>query len=233
MNNYIIIPTRLKSTRLPQKMLLKETGKYLIQHTWENVKRQCENWAEIYIATEDLEIFNICKNFGADVIQTNRASCGTERMWLVSKELGQGNYINIQGDLPNIDLSIFPDGLIALIHSDIIGLHYVMQTPQKVDYNRTKVVLGHDNDVLYYSREQIPHKSPIININIGVYTMSNKVLNYIYGDKSNESHSINTTENLEQLRWLEIGFSITSFKTKQAISIDTKEDYERFRNCTT
>src|SRR5690606_28761117 len=64
----IIIPARFASTRLPGKPLLRETGKYLIQHVCE---RACQSRAgSVIVATDDKRIERAVREFGGAVAMT-------------------------------------------------------------------------------------------------------------------------------------------------------------------
>src|SRR5471030_2207547 len=68
MKTAIIIPARYASSRLPAKPLLRETGKYLIQHVYE---RACESKADaVIVATDDIRIFQAVQGFGGNVVMT-------------------------------------------------------------------------------------------------------------------------------------------------------------------
>jgi len=239
MNNYIVIPARLNSSRLPNKMLLDKTGKPLIQHTWENVienKNKLNKLLpcncrinDVYIATDSPKIEQVCKKFGASTISTGQASCGVERTYLASQQIGKGFYINVQGDAPNVNLlplsKILKDGI-----PSIAAMHYVVPNTEldMPNYNRTKVVLNQFDFAIYYSRYPIPWKSKTLNINVGVYAMSSHMLDLIYGSESIMNSFHNTTEKLEQLWWLENRFLIQSIQTTKSLNIDCQKDYDRF-----
>ncbi len=100
---YIIIPARLDSVRLPQKLLLNKTGKYLIQHTYERAI-EIEGMDKVYIATDSPRIEKAAKSFGAETIMTGQADNGTRRVYLATRSLGlkkDDTVIGLQGDCPN------------------------------------------------------------------------------------------------------------------------------------
>ena len=76
----IVIPARLASTRLPRKLLLKETGKTVLQHTYESAAKSTLA-DRIIVAADDNEIVDVVKQFGGDVILTDPDHvCGTDRL---------------------------------------------------------------------------------------------------------------------------------------------------------
>src|SRR5258707_4200761 len=86
MKTAIIIPARYASSRLPAKPLLRETGKYLIQHVYE---RACEsNAAIVIVATDDHRILDAVRDFGGNVVMTrDDHPSGTDRVAEVAAKL--------------------------------------------------------------------------------------------------------------------------------------------------
>ena len=99
----IIIPARLASTRLPRKLLLAETGKPLIQHTYEAARRATRP-AGVCVATDHQEIFDAVRAFGGEVYMTSpQAASGTDRVAEVARRMpGVDIIVNVQGDEPEI-----------------------------------------------------------------------------------------------------------------------------------
>ena len=80
MTSYIVIPARLHSTRLPEKLLLAETGKPLIQHTYESAQKATQP-SGIIVATDHERIAEAVKGFGGSVAMTDPAApSGTDRV---------------------------------------------------------------------------------------------------------------------------------------------------------
>ena len=99
----IVIPARLASTRLPRKLLLRETGKSLIQHTYEAAQRATRP-AGICVATDHAEIFDEVRAFGGQVEMTSpKAPSGTDRVAEIARRMTDVDIIvNVQGDEPEI-----------------------------------------------------------------------------------------------------------------------------------
>ena len=76
----IVIPARYASSRLPGKPLLRETGKYLIQHVYERaVEAKCAD--EVIVATDDERIFDAVREFGGRAVMTRTDHpSGTDRI---------------------------------------------------------------------------------------------------------------------------------------------------------
>ena len=103
MNTAIVIPARYRSSRLPGKPLLRETGKYLIQHVYEQAS-QVRNVAAVAVATDDSRIAAAVESFGGRAIMTSRAhATGTDRVAEASRQLNADVIVNVQGDEPLIE----------------------------------------------------------------------------------------------------------------------------------
>ena len=81
----VVIPARLASTRLPGKVLLRETGKTLIQHVWEGAK-QSKLAHGVTIAADDEQIIQAVQAFGGHAVLTSKdIACGTDRIAVVAQ----------------------------------------------------------------------------------------------------------------------------------------------------
>src|SRR5437667_5741227 len=103
MKTAILIPARYASTRLPGKPLLRQTGKYLIQHVYERAcQARCAS--QVVVATDDPRIAAAVARFGGRVALTRRDHpSGTDRIAEVAQRLEADILINLQGDEPLID----------------------------------------------------------------------------------------------------------------------------------
>ncbi len=102
-SSYLVIPARLQSTRLPRKLLLRETGKSLLQHTYE-AARQARRPRGVCVAADCEEIAAEVRSFGGEVFLTS-PSCasGTDRLAEVAPRLGDIEIVvNVQGDEPEL-----------------------------------------------------------------------------------------------------------------------------------
>ena len=105
----VVIPARLASTRLPRKMLLAETGKPLIQHTYETASR-ARRPAGVAIATDHLEIAREVERFGSEYLMTSPdCQSGTDRVAEVAWKLTQADiFVIVQGDEPELAPEAIP-----------------------------------------------------------------------------------------------------------------------------
>lgn len=99
----LVIPARLASTRLPRKMLLRETGKYLVQHVHERALL-VRNADQVVVATDDPEIASAVDGFGGVAILTSpHHPSGSDRVAEVARQRPASLVVNLQGDEPEID----------------------------------------------------------------------------------------------------------------------------------
>jgi 3-deoxy-manno-octulosonate cytidylyltransferase (CMP-KDO synthetase) len=239
MKAVIVIPARLESTRLPGKLLLNETGKPLIQHTWEQACK-VEQADRVIIATDSREIVNECKGFGALVVLT-RSSCrnGTERVAEVARLHPEVDvFVNIQADEPEINPRDV-ERLVEEYDEGIWTLACPISSDQAHDPNRTKVVTDDGNRAMYFSRSKIPYNNdPWASTpasywpywqHIGIYAYSRRVLQHI---ARLPIMAYESTEQLEQLRWLQCGQTVTVMPIENLEElpqgINTREDYDAF-----
>lgn len=234
MKSVIVIPARYDSTRLPGKPLLRETGKYLIQHVWE-AARKIKGPSRVIIATDDQRIIEAVKSFGAEAVMTSpECRTGTDRVAEVVKNLKTELIINLQGDEPEIDAPAVenlvrameenpntPMGTLGVKHSAPEGL----ENPSVV-----KIAVGRNNMALYFSRALVPHHrddgDEAYWRHLGVYAFRR---NFLREFVKMPSGLLEETEKLEQLRALENGARILVVEAERAApGIDTPEEYAAF-----
>jgi len=227
-----VIPARYDSTRLPGKPLLAETGKPLIQHVYEQV-RKVASLDRIVVATDDDRILQAVKGFGGEAIMTStRHPTGTDRIAEAVKNIDCAKVINVQGDEPEIEPELI-ETLIALLDQDaeMATLAVPFQNPQDALLShRVKVVIDRHHNALYFSRSRIPYSngtpSPAL-LHVGMYGYTKSFLQrYVTLDPT----PLELAEKLEQLRALEHGYKIKVgiVKAKSLGGIDTPEDYAAF-----
>jgi 3-deoxy-manno-octulosonate cytidylyltransferase (CMP-KDO synthetase) len=231
-----IIPARYASTRFPAKPLADVGGKSLIQRVYEQVSG-AKALKKVVVATDHDEIFRHVRAFGGNVCMTREDhASGTDRcMEALSLEYEACDYvINIQGDEPFIQpqqidsLASVLDGLTE-IATLIKKIH---DKAQLFNPNVVKVVFSQANQALYFSRSPIPHVRSLpeehwlqhsaFYKHIGMYAYRADILQRITHLSVSR---LEKAESLEQLRWLENGFTIRVLETEtETIGIDTPDD---------
>lgn len=243
-DSYVVIPARYASTRLPHKMLLAETGKPLIQHTYEAaIRAKCPSG--VTIATDHEEIFNAVKRFGGNVVLTDpNAASGTDRIAEVARTMENVDiFINVQGDEPEMNPDSI-DLLIELLEKQPDVPMATLCTPirsrkQLEDPSCVKVVRDNNGRALYFSRSVIPHprnwsdemltcEPALFYLHLGLYAYRRE---FLLKMSSLPQSPLETTESLEQLRVLSHGYPILcGVIDHPAVGIDTPEDYAAFVN---
>jgi len=233
----IVIPARLGSTRLPEKMLLKETGKYLIQHTYEAANSaKCEK--RVIIATDSEEIKKAAESFNAEAVMTSeKHKCGSERVGEVAERFPEyESIINLQGDEVEIEPEVIDsvaealekerDGVVVTAAAPVVD-PVVLSDPAVV-----KVVVDKDGYALYFSRSEIPYERNFVEdvqpflVHIGIYGYKR---DFLLKFVNMEQTPLERVEGLEQLRVLENGFKIKVIQVeKYHRGIDTIQDYREF-----
>jgi len=241
-SSFVVIPARLESTRLPRKMLLRETGKSLIQHTYE-AARCARRPAGLCVATDHQEIFDEVRSFGGNVQMTDPAApTGTDRVAEVARQLnGIDIVVNVQGDEPelkgqSIDLAI------ELLEANSQAVMSTLATPirtrdQLEDPACVKVVFDSQGRALYFSRSPIPcprqwdeslltADPPCFYQHVGLYAYRRDFLLRLAQMPQSPKEKI---EKLEQLRVLEAGYCVlVGVVDEPTFGIDTAADYRAF-----
>ena len=236
-----IIPARYHSTRLPAKPLQKLGGKSIIEWVYHAVKAVIE---DVVVATDDVRIAEEVERFGGCAIMTSKAHrSGTDRCAEALTKMGSDYdvVINVQGDEPFIRREHI-EALIECFNNpetEIATLAKPMTSAEDVadihNPNSVKVVTDLRGRALYFSRAAIPYQRDVEQSewskhhtylkHIGVYAFRAQTLKAV---TSLDTSSLEQTEKLEQLRWLEHGYYISVAKPPYAtMGIDTPEDLQR------
>jgi 3-deoxy-manno-octulosonate cytidylyltransferase (CMP-KDO synthetase) len=236
----IVIPARYASSRLPGKPLLKATGKYLIQHVYEQA---CESKRanEIIVATDDTRIVAAVESFGGRVVLTRKDHpSGTDRVAEVARNLDVDVIVNLQGDEPLIDPASFdllPDLLARDSEAELATLAVPIRSLEAYrSPHVVKVVCDRQGRAMYFSRSPIPYvrdgqadpaKSPQLFLqHLGLYAYRREALLQL---AELPPDPLEEAEKLEQLRVLAMGWRIQVGVISHAgRGVDTPEDYERF-----
>lgn len=240
MRTAIVIPARYGSTRLPAKPLLRSTGKYLIQHVYEQACRS-RRARYVMVATDDSRIAAAVESFGGNYVLTRADhASGTDRVAEVAEHLDVDIVINVQGDEPEIDPEAI-DLLPELLEDDPRSAMATLATPirsleQWRDPNCVKVVCDDEGRAMYFSRAPIPHvrdgepdlsaTPPRLLQHLGVYAYRRDFLLQL---AATPPTLLENLEKLEQLRALAMGSRIrVGIVANSSCGVDTLADYEGF-----
>jgi 3-deoxy-manno-octulosonate cytidylyltransferase (CMP-KDO synthetase) len=235
-NPIILIPARMQATRLPGKPLLDIGGKPMIEHVW---RRACEaKLGPVLVATDSPEIAAAIKAAGGDAVLTrDDHQSGSDR---IAEALGKADpdarhdiVINVQGDLPTLDLGVIRACHDALGAGAAIGTCAVeISRPyETVDPNVVKVVGSPRGErmlrALYFTRASAPFGPGPYYHHIGLYAYRREALQRFV---ELPPSPLEKREKLEQLRALEAGMTIdVAIVDTLPLGVDTEHDLQRAR----
>lgn len=217
-------------------MLAAETGKPLVQHVVEQV-RKAKRIRNVIVATDDRRIVEALKPLGTIVTMTApEHQSGTDRIWQVVREWPGELIVNVQGDEPEIEPETI-DGLVERMENSQDDMA-TAATPfpagaDPADPNLVKVTMNRSGHALYFSRSPIPFRrepnsgeAAAYYLHLGIYAYR---WQFLQDFTSWSPGALEQTEKLEQLRALEHGRSIYVLKVDRAThGIDTPEQYAAF-----
>ena len=225
-----LIPSRLKSTRLPSKALLLIDGLPVVVHTLKRAQL-AKSLMDVYVCTDSEEISDTVRSHGGKVIMTGEShQNGTERIAEAAQGLDADIFVDIQGDEPLVN----PDHIDAVIdehaeHSewDILVPSLPITHPE----NRHIVKIVHDANyrIIFMSRSVIPqpfrHRPNFFLKHLSVISFKAAALEQFISLKPGFLESI---ESIELLRAIENGMIIgTMILEGDSFSVDIKEDFAR------
>ena len=226
-----VIPARLASTRLPQKMLRQIEGKTLIARVYEGV-RSSPLLDDVIVATDSDEILQVCRQHGWNARMTSAAHrSGTERVREISDSIAADVYLNVQGDEPMTQAEHIA-ALIALMKDPNVqvGTLKTPASPEDIkNPNAVKVVTDSAGRALYFSRATIPYDRDAMHPDyfkhLGFYAYRKAALDRFCALPES---SLERSERLEQLRFLENGIPIWVGETPyDTVGADTEDDLRR------
>ena len=217
MNTAILIPARLASTRFPNKMLAKLNGVPLIQLVF---NKCVESGLPTYVVTPDQEIVDLIGSEHSLLV--GEAENGTERCRLAGEYLNYAEFINVQGDMPDITTDIIFEVQEILKDYDVATVYSKMSEQQRLDPNSVKIV-HNGNTAKWFGRGITGYGDH----HLGVYGYRNYTLNRYNELKIYPEEEI---EKLEQLRWIQndctIGVAEVEFN---GLEINTEEDLNKWQ----
>jgi 3-deoxy-manno-octulosonate cytidylyltransferase (CMP-KDO synthetase) len=226
-----VIPARLASTRLARKMLREICGKPLVGVVYEAV-RSSPLLADVIIATDSDEIMQTCRANGwhAQMTSADHRS-GTERVHEIAQTQSADVYLNVQGDEPLVKPEHI-SALLRVMEAPAAQVGTLMTPAAEVDIsnpNAVKVVSDLNGRALYFSRATIPFDrdriAPCYFKHLGLYAYRKPALDKFV---TLPESSLEKSERLEQLRFLENGISIFVGETPfDSVGVDTEEDLQR------
>ena len=233
-----VIPARYASTRFPAKLMQDLGGKTVILRTYE-AAINTHLFDDVFVVTDsDLIYDEIVSNGGKAIKSIKDHESGRDRIAEAIENLDVDIVINVQGDEPFIDA----DSLVKVIEVfrndfdrkvDLASLMREITNEDDINSpNNVKVVVDQNQFALYFSRSVIPYpRESNVGVrymqHIGIYAFRKQALLDFY---NLPMKSLEASEKLEQLRYLEFGKRIKMVETTHVgIGIDTPQDLEKAR----
>lgn len=229
----IVIPARLKSSRLPNKVLKKINKKNLIEIVWD-LCRRAVNKKKIFVSSSDKNIEKFCNSRRINFINSSKKCLtGTDRLVEVSRKINSQFYINVQAD----EILLDPNSILKVIKEikkkkyDVVNCFKKIKNSEEYKSSSVpKVVLNKQKELIYISRAGIPatknFKFKGANKQVCVYGFSKYALE-IFG-KNKKKTPLENFEDIEILRFLEQNIKVKMLEVNGSeFCIDTPEDLRK------
>jgi len=234
-----VIPARYASTRFHAKLMQDLGGKTVILRTYE-ATQNANLFDAVFVVTDSNLIYDeIVSHGGKAIMSIKEHESGSDRIAEAIENMTVDIVINVQGDEPFIDTSALKK-LIDVYKNDtdnsidLASLAFEITEDDEINNpNNVKVVVDQNNYALYFSRSVIPYpREKNVGVrylqHIGIYAFRKQALLDFY---NLPMQSLEASEKLEQLRYLEFGKRIKIVEvSEKSIGIDTPEDLEKARS---
>lgn len=224
-----VIPARYASVRFPGKPLAPLCGRPMVLHVLA-AAQAAKRLDRVLVATDDARIAEVVRGAGGEAVLTSaEAASGTDRLAEAAVRAPADVYVNLQGDEPlmaaeNVDTVV--ETLLADPVREIatLALSGIGEAAAR-DPNVVKVAVAEDGRALYFSRAAIPYPrsgTAAFRKHLGLYAYRADALRRVTALPRSPLEKL---ESLEQLRWLEAGWSIwVGEAVADSIGVDTPED---------
>ena len=234
----VVIPARYGSSRFAGKVLARETGKYLVQHTYE--RALCaKSVDQALIATDDQRVKDACAEFRGDCVMTSVAhQSGTDRIAEAVADIDADIIVNLQADEPEIDSSYIDRVAGLLVDNSDASMATLLAPFETADDvsnpNIVKCITDLTGRAIYFSRSAIPYDRNAGGVgevgcfkrHLGIYAYRK---DFLMEYTSLKPSFLEQREKLEQLRAIENGYTIlTGMVDKAWDGVDTEEQYQAF-----
>lgn len=229
-----VIPARYQSSRYPGKPLEDILGKPMIWWVYQQAIK-AKKMNEVYVATDDERIFNVCQQYGIRVIMTSqRHKTSTDRVAEVARKLEADLYVEIMGDEPLISPDVI-DAVVPEVLEEgffVSNLIAVIESPTEVvDFTNLKCTVDMNGNAIAISRSPIPYPKGTLDFEykklLGVCAFTGEALEFY---SSNERGPLEQAEDNDFYRFLERGKKVRLVEVVcEMLSVDTPKDLERVR----
>lgn len=229
-----IIPARYQSSRFPGKPLADICGKPMIWWVYQQVK-QVEEFDEVYVATDDSRIAEVCEKYNIGVIMTsNTHPTHVHRIHEVSEKVRADYYVVVCGDEPLISVDVIKAALPDLNQDSdqmyVGGLcRYFTDPAEVVDPANIKVFTNDKDECILLSRAVVPfpYKTVLFKYKkvVGVECYNKKALDFFVNTPKGPLENI---EDVTLQRFLENKIHIIyRLVESESLSVDTSRDLEK------
>lgn len=232
-----VIPSRYGSTRFPAKPLSDICGKPMVWYVYQQAKK-ARGISEVYVATDDQRIVDVCEKFNMNVIMTSdKHKTPNDRVHEVSTKIDADIYVCVNGDEPLIEPEVIERSLpeekdmndLEYYYSNVITT--INNPVEVVDPTNIKAVANVYGDAMWASRSPIPYPKGNMEFEykkiVGIAAFSKKALQF-YVDTPRSQ--VEFTEELDLYRFLENGKKVKLKEIEcHTLSVDTPKDLERVR----
>ena len=227
-----VIPARYKSSRFEGKPLAEICGKPMIWWVY-NVVNKIKSINQVYVATDDTRIYDVCKNYKINVIMTdNNIETPTERIYQVSKKIPADYYLMINGDEPLIEKNAIESVIPTKIYKDIYVANIMTEiksSAEVIDYTNLKIITNNKGECIYISRSPIPYPKGTLNYtykkHVGIYAYNKKALDFYHNTERGINEKV---EDIDLLRFIENKKIVKMIEVDcDSLSVDTPKDLKR------
>ena len=234
----VVIPARYGSSRFAGKVLAKDTGKYLVQHTYE--RALCaKSVYQALIATDDQRVMAACAEFGGACVMTSvEHQSGTDRIAEAVADKDVDIVVNLQADEPEINPE-YIDRVAGLLIDHPVASMATLLAPFETaadiaNPNIVKCIMDINGKAIYFSRSVIPYDRGAGGVgkvggykrHLGIYAYRK---DFLMKYTSMLPSFLEQSEKLEQLRAIENGYTIlTAMVEKAWDGVDTEQQYRAF-----
>ena len=230
-----VIPARYKSTRFPGKPLADICGKPMIWWVYQQAKK-CKNFEDVFVATDDKRIYNVCEDFDIKVVMTSENhDTPTSRLYEVSTKIDADAYVLVMGDEPLVQEEaislVIPKAEMPEYY--VAALTNVLTEPTEViDFTNQKVVTNSERNALLISSSPIPYPKGTLDFQYekvtGIQLFSKASLKFF---SETEKSLLEKAEENDLLRFIENGISVKMINSPyKTVSVDTPKDLEICRD---
>ncbi len=231
-----VIPARYASTRFPAKLMQDLGGKTIIRRTYEAAVAT-QLFDDVFVVTDSEIIYDEIRTYGGKVVRSIKEhESGSDRIAEAVADIEADIVVNVQGDEPFINkenlekvIAIFKEDTANQV--DLASLMTPINDWENIENpNHVKVIVDQNQMALYFSRSVIPYprdREVAVQYyqHIGIYAFRKAALLEF---TTLPMKSLEASEKLEQLRYLEYGKKIKMAETHHVgIGIDTIEDLEK------